>query len=56
MDITNAEIGMRIRKVRRERGYTREQLAEYAEMSSNFLGAVETGQKSMKVQNLAKIA
>lgn len=56
MDFTNAEIGMRIRIVRKERGYTREQLAEYADMSSNFLGAVETGKKSMKVQNLAKIA
>lgn len=52
----NAEIGMRIRKVRKERGYTREQLAEYADMSSNFLGAVENGRKGMKVQNLAKIA
>lgn len=56
MDITNAEIGKRIRDTRKERGYTREQLAEYAEMSVNFLGAVETGKKSMKVQNLVKIA
>ena len=56
MDISNASIGGRIRKIREERGYTREQLAEYADISSDFLWQIETGRKSMKVQNLAKIA
>ena len=56
MDISNASIGGRIRKIREERGYTREQLAEYADISSDFLWQIETGRKSMKVQNLAKVA
>ena len=56
MDISNASIGSRIRKLREERGYSREQLAEYAEISSDFLYHIETGRKSMKVQNLARLA
>lgn len=52
----DVEIGMRIRKIRKERKYSREELAEYADISVNFLGAVETGKKGMKVQNLANIA
>lgn len=56
MDISNASIGGRIRKIREERGYTREQLAEYADISADFLWQIETGRKSMKVQNLAKLA
>ena len=56
MDISNASIGSRIRKIREERGYTLEQLAEYAEISATFLWEIEVGRKSMKVQNLAKIA
>ena len=56
MDLTNAAIGWRVRKIRKERRYSREKLAEYADISVNFLGAVETGKKGMKVQNLANIA
>lgn len=56
MDITNSDIGGRIREIREIKGYTREQLAEYAEISANFLWEIESGRKSVKVQNLAKLA
>ncbi len=56
MEISNADIGKRIRKRRKGCGFTQEQLAEYAEISVDFLGLIETGHNSMKVQNLAKIA
>ncbi len=56
MEISNSAIGNRIREVRELKGYTREQLAEYAEISANFLWEIETGRKSLKVQNLGKIA
>ena len=52
----NTDIGNRIRQARKECGYTQEQLAEYAEISVDFLGLIETGRNSMKVQILAKIA
>ncbi len=56
MDISNASIGKRIREIRTDRGYTREQLAEYADISVDFLAVVEIGKRGLKVQNLAKIA
>ncbi|MCH5196957.1 MAG: helix-turn-helix transcriptional regulator [Oscillospiraceae bacterium] len=56
MEISNVDIGNRVRQLRKECGYTQEQLAEYAEISVDFLGLIETGRSSMKVQNLAKIA
>lgn len=56
MDITNSDIGGRLREIREIKGYTREQLAEYAEISANFLWEIESGRKSVKVQNLAKLA
>lgn len=56
MDMSNASIGNRIRKIRKERGYTREQLAEYAEISANFVWEIETGKKGMKTQVLGRIA
>ena len=56
VDISCTSIGGRIRAVREERGYSREQLAEYAEVSSDFLWQVETGRSSLNAQNLGKIA
>lgn len=56
MDMSNAAVWARVRKIREERGYTREQLAEYADISSDFLWEIETGKKGMKVQNLGKLS
>ena len=56
MDISNKEIGGRIKEVRKERGITQEQLAEYADISVEFVSLVETGRSSLKVPTLAKIA
>ena len=56
VDISCTSIGGRIRAIREERGYTREQLAEYAECSTDFLWQVETGRSSLNAQNLGKIA
>ena len=56
MEISNVDIGNRIRQLRSEYGYTQEQLAEYAEISVDFVGLIETGRSSMSLKNLAKIA
>lgn len=56
MDISNSAIGSRIREIRKIKGLTLEQLAECSEISANFLWEIEQGRKSMKVQNLAKLA
>lgn len=56
VEISNTEIGKRIRQIRKEYGYTQEQLAECAEISVDFVGLIETGRSSMSLKNLAKIA
>ncbi|MCM1166517.1 MAG: helix-turn-helix transcriptional regulator [Lachnospiraceae bacterium] len=56
MDIFNKEVGGRIKEIRKERGITQEQLAEYADVSVDFIGLVETGKSTLKVSTLAKIA
>ena len=56
MEISNDDIGNRIRQLRKDCGYTQEQLAEYAEISVDFLGLIETGRNSMSLKNLAKLA
>lgn len=50
------EPGARILEMRKKRGYTREKLAEYADISVQFLADIERGQKSMTIRTLRNIA
>ena len=52
----NREIGLRLRSLREEKDLTRERLAEYANISVQFLADIETGRKGMTVQTLRKLA
>ena len=49
-------VGTRIRKLREERGMTREELASKAEITTKFLYEVENGKKGLSANNLYKIA
>ena len=50
-----AETGARILQTRKERGLTRERLAEMADISVQFLADIERGAKSMTVSTLRKL-
>ena len=50
------ETGKRIRKLRDEKDFTREQLAERADISGNFLWEVESGRKIPSAKRLFGIA
>lgn len=52
----NSAIGKRLRSRREAEGLTRERLAEYADISVQFLADIETGRKGMTVQTLRKLA
>ena len=52
----NREIGLRLRRRREQNSLTRERLAEYADISVQFLADIETGRKGMTVQTLRKLA
>ena len=54
--ILNKEIGHRVREMREYHKFTREKLAEYADISVQFLASIETGQKSMTTHTLYKIS
>ena len=48
--------GREVRRHRKARGLTIEQLAERAELSKNFIGAVERGEKNPSLGTLVAIA
>ena len=50
------EIGQRIQKLREKQGYTREHLAEIAEISDRFLTDIETGRKGTSSTTILKLA
>lgn len=50
------EVGKRIKLLRKSRKFTREELAEKAEISSKFLYEVEKGRKGLSADSLLKIS
>lgn len=53
--VIDPSVGTRIRYMRELNHYTREELAEYADISSKFLYEIESGQKGLSATNLLKI-
>lgn len=50
------QVGNRIRILRESRGYTREQLAELADISPKFLYDIEMGNKGFTIKTLSGLA
>lgn len=48
--------GREVRRLRKARGLTIERLAERAELSTNYLGAVERGEKNPSLTTITNIA
>ena len=49
------QIGQRIRKLRRDKEVTQEQMAEIVGISKSFVGHIERGEKVLSVETLARI-
>ena len=49
-------IGKKIRKYRKQRGITQDELAEKTNLSTNHLGAIERAEKNLTLSNLINIA
>jgi transcriptional regulator with XRE-family HTH domain len=50
------QIGKRIRSEREGLGLTRERFAELLELSTNFVGQIERGEKKMSLETLTNIS
>ena len=50
------KLGKKIRTLRRRAGLTQEQLAEAAQLSTNFIGYIERGQRALSIDALDRIS
>lgn len=48
------EIGIRLRRLREDHGFTREKLAEYVDLSDKFIYEVENGRKGFSAMTLIR--
>lgn len=52
----NRKVGLNIRKYRRKKAWSQEQLALEANLHRAYIGQIERGEKNVGLQNLEKIA
>lgn len=48
--------GQRLAKLRREKGWSQEQLALQSGLARSYLGGVERGQRNIALENIVKLA
>lgn len=53
---TRKAFGKRIRDLRKQKGYSQEQLADRADLHRTYIGAIERGEQNVSLDNIAKIA
>ncbi len=50
------QLGVRIRQLRKDRGYSQEEFANLSHISRAFYGRIERGERNVSVLNVIKIA
>ncbi len=55
MKIDKVEVGKRIMRLRKEKGYTQEKLSEMMEISKNHLSGIECGKYNVTLETLSKL-
>ena len=50
------QIGSRIKELRRLKGYTQAELAELTDISTNYVGYIERGERTVSLQTLERLA
>lgn len=49
-------LGSKIRKIRKEQGYSQESLADEIGLHRTYIGAIERGEQNVSLDNIVKIA
>ncbi|MBR1425746.1 helix-turn-helix transcriptional regulator [bacterium] len=55
-DLNLKRFGKRLREIRKQRKLTQEELAERIDLSTNFVGMVERGQRNTTIANVFKMS
>ncbi len=57
MEMQNSiSLGIKIRQLRQQQGYSQESFANYIEMNRAYYGTIERGKANLTISNLLKIA
>lgn len=48
--------GNKVRAMRKERGWSQEELADASELDRTYIGGIERGERNVSIMNIAKIA
>lgn len=50
------KLGQRVRQIREKRGWSQEELAHRSGLARSFTGAIERGEKDIRISTLLKLA
>jgi transcriptional regulator with XRE-family HTH domain len=54
--ITRQKLGRRVRELRKGKGWSQERLAREGGLGRSFTGAIERGEKDIRIRTLCKLA
>lgn len=58
MDIKQVKerFGDRVRELRKDAGFTQEELADAAELDRSYVGSIERGERNLSIENVCRLA